>query len=296
MSSLQNLQISQTFPGLIKTNDEAAIDGTLRTLQDGAGNDLPIEVSTTGVNFTGTVTGIPATGVTSIIAGTNVTIDQATGDVTISASGGGGGSFTRSFGEGLVGWCTRTNGSMTPVGGADSSSFYPFLLRQGMKFSNFNYGVNTVFPAGTTFGASIWSTQLFAETVNRSTNGLYIMKDKLADFFTGASGQTRFDNSVAITEWEAPYDGVYYIEFKLEGPPSTGMLYGGGNNIGSTTLNGLLISEGRLPQTQSATSRPIYNWYMPTIDVPTSFPNTVYAGANPTASNVTFLWLKNIAS
>ena len=62
MSSLQNLQISQTFPGLIKTNDEAAIDGTLKTLQDGAGNNLPIEVSTTGVNFTGTVTGIPATG------------------------------------------------------------------------------------------------------------------------------------------------------------------------------------------------------------------------------------------
>ena len=34
----------------------------------------------------------PNTGVTSIIAGTNVTIDQATGDVTINSSGGGGGS------------------------------------------------------------------------------------------------------------------------------------------------------------------------------------------------------------
>ena len=62
MSSLENLQINDTFPGLIKTNDEAAVDGTLRTLQDGAGNNLPIEVSTTGVNFTGTVTGIPASG------------------------------------------------------------------------------------------------------------------------------------------------------------------------------------------------------------------------------------------
>ena len=93
MSSLQNLQISQTFPGLIKTNDELAISPTLKTLQDGAGNNLPMEVSTTGVNFTGTVTGIPATGVTSIVAGTGITVDQATGDVTVSASGGGGGGM-----------------------------------------------------------------------------------------------------------------------------------------------------------------------------------------------------------
>ena len=59
MSSLQNLQISQTFPGLIKTNDELAIDATLKTLQDGAGNDLPMQVSNSTINFTGTVTGIP---------------------------------------------------------------------------------------------------------------------------------------------------------------------------------------------------------------------------------------------
>ena len=93
MGDLTNKQISQTFDGLIKTNDEQPITGTLKTLQDGVGNDLPIQVSSTDVNFTGNVTGID-TGVTSIIAGTNITIDQSTGDVTINAAGGGGGGLT----------------------------------------------------------------------------------------------------------------------------------------------------------------------------------------------------------
>lgn len=60
MSTLNGKQINNTYQGLIKTNDEAAIDGTLKNLQDGEGNDLPIQVSTGGVNFTGTVTGVPA--------------------------------------------------------------------------------------------------------------------------------------------------------------------------------------------------------------------------------------------
>ena len=44
------------------------------------------------VDFSGaTVTGLPTSGVTSIIAGTGISVNQATGDVTVSATGGGGG-------------------------------------------------------------------------------------------------------------------------------------------------------------------------------------------------------------
>jgi len=60
MSTLNGQPIKDTYPGLIKTTDNAAIDGTLKALEDGAGNTLPIEVSATGINFTGTVTGVPA--------------------------------------------------------------------------------------------------------------------------------------------------------------------------------------------------------------------------------------------
>ena len=91
MASLTGLQINNTYPGLIKTTDNAAIDGAPRILTDGEGNALPIQVSTAGTDFNGnvdfaaaTVTGLPAAGVTSIIAGTGISIDQATGAVTVT--------------------------------------------------------------------------------------------------------------------------------------------------------------------------------------------------------------------
>ncbi len=91
MGDLTNKQISATYDGLIKTSDEQPIDGNLKTLQDGVGNNLPIEVSTTGVNFTGIVTGID-TGVQSVVAGTNVTVDATDpANPIVSAAGGGGG-------------------------------------------------------------------------------------------------------------------------------------------------------------------------------------------------------------
>ena len=65
MSNLQNLLIRDTYDGLIHTADENAIDGTPKYLQDGAGNNLPVQVATNLMVYTGeqdfsgaTVTGI----------------------------------------------------------------------------------------------------------------------------------------------------------------------------------------------------------------------------------------------
>jgi len=52
--SLFGLTPAATYPALIKFGDNSAISGTLRALSDGLGTDLPIQVSTAGVNFTGT--------------------------------------------------------------------------------------------------------------------------------------------------------------------------------------------------------------------------------------------------
>jgi hypothetical protein len=54
--SLFGLTPAATYPALIKFGDNSAISGTLRALSDGLGNDLPIQVSNTAVNFTGTLT------------------------------------------------------------------------------------------------------------------------------------------------------------------------------------------------------------------------------------------------
>ena len=53
MSSLENKYIYETYKGLIKTEDNEPIDGTLKPLTDGEGNALPIEVSDSVIRFTG---------------------------------------------------------------------------------------------------------------------------------------------------------------------------------------------------------------------------------------------------
>ena len=70
-TSLINTKPQDTYPGLIKTTDNAAISGTLKTLSDGNGNDFPMQVSTTAVNFTGTLTlnGSPVTTPPSGVSG-----------------------------------------------------------------------------------------------------------------------------------------------------------------------------------------------------------------------------------
>ena len=70
-TSLINTKPQDTYPGLIKTTDNAAISATLKTLSDGNGNDLPMQISTTAVNFTGTLTqnGSPITTTPSGVAG-----------------------------------------------------------------------------------------------------------------------------------------------------------------------------------------------------------------------------------
>lgn len=83
-TTLTGQQIDLTYDGLIKTQNNDPIDGTLRALTDGLGNDLPVEVSTTGVNFTGTVTGIPAMADTTYTLGVDESVPD--GIITLTDS------------------------------------------------------------------------------------------------------------------------------------------------------------------------------------------------------------------
>jgi len=80
-TSLNGLTPAGTYPGLIKTGDNAPIDGTLKTLSDGNGNNLPMSVSTTTINLTGTaqVGGVAIANTTqlaakqdTLVSGTNI--------------------------------------------------------------------------------------------------------------------------------------------------------------------------------------------------------------------------------
>jgi hypothetical protein len=120
MASLNGTKIKDTYPGLIKTDDNAAVGATEKQLTDGSGNAIPLTLGTAGVSFTGdvdftsaTVTGLPAdttydlasvqngadvdvtlTGsdasvdTVKLVAGTNITLTDTAGSITIDAAGG----------------------------------------------------------------------------------------------------------------------------------------------------------------------------------------------------------------
>lgn len=98
MATLTNQQINLTYPGLIKLDDNGAVQPTaLKTLTDGTGGTLPIQVSqietkfTSGslVDFTGTtITGISAGG---LVAGTGSNSMRSADSLTATAAQATGG-------------------------------------------------------------------------------------------------------------------------------------------------------------------------------------------------------------
>ncbi len=141
MGNLTGQQIKDSYDGLINTKNLLPIDGTLRALTDGLGNDLPLRISTTNVDFTGTVTGDNNTtydltagenlpdakiiltgsdGTTDEVilqAGTNITLNQTGNTIDISATGGGAGvTYTISAAQ-----ATPTTANIT-LTGSDAST------------------------------------------------------------------------------------------------------------------------------------------------------------------------------
>lgn len=80
MASLTGNRIADTYPGLLKTIDNAAIDGTSRIVTDGNGNATPINMSTSGVVISGSLT------ITGSLITTGGTALQGTASNAVSAS------------------------------------------------------------------------------------------------------------------------------------------------------------------------------------------------------------------
>jgi hypothetical protein len=102
-TTLNGTTPQNTYPSLIKVGDNGPIDGTLKTLSDGLGNDLPMQASSTVVNFTNGLqqggTAVPtaaevASKQATLVSGTNIKTINSTsllgsGDIAISASPAG---------------------------------------------------------------------------------------------------------------------------------------------------------------------------------------------------------------
>jgi hypothetical protein len=84
MGQLTNLYVSQSYQGLIKlANSTTGVTGTLQYTQDGLGNNLPLQISTSSVNITGsfTVNGLPINAVDSSSLVTSASFNAFTASI-----------------------------------------------------------------------------------------------------------------------------------------------------------------------------------------------------------------------
>jgi hypothetical protein len=253
MASLTGQSINTTYEGLIKTDLNTALPTgfTSATITDGAGNATGLKLgqnyigieptsghlydvaSQNGFSFDGTqltasglwdfstatITGID-TGVTSIIAGTNITIDQSTGDVTISASGGGGGAFETVSNNAMAFGVNGTQSSPTGNTFYSLCGIQPISMGSQLVPSGFiNY-----YPANFIAGDVIdeWAIRVTGAStttgdleigiynVQQDTNGNwrpYQLVQSLGSVDTTSVGI----KTVTSVGWTVPATGVYFV-------------------------------------------------------------------------------------
>jgi len=142
-TSLNGLTPAGTYPGLIKTGDNAPIDGTLKTLSDGNGNNLPMAVSTTTINLTGTaqVGGVAIANTTQVAAKQDLLV-SGTNIKTINS--------TSLLGSGNIDVVTSPSGVAGAIQFSNGSAFASDATNLFWDDTNNRLGVGTNAPTATT--------------------------------------------------------------------------------------------------------------------------------------------------
>jgi hypothetical protein len=182
--SLNGLTPAGTYPGLIKTGDNTAISGTPKVLSDGNGNDLPMEVSTTGVNFTNQLQqGGVAVPTQANLAAKQDTLVSGTNIKTIN-----GASL---LGSGNIPVVTSPSGVSGAIQFSDGSAFASDASNLFWDDTNNRLGVGTNAPTATAHivGSSNTATDYALKVLNlRSQGSLSVTNDgfvQIGDFSSG---------------------------------------------------------------------------------------------------------------
>ena len=149
--SLYGLTPATTYDALIKTGDNAPIDATLKPLSDGVGTNLPMEVSTTGVNFTNNLTQGGTALQPVLVSGTNIKTINGT-----SVLGSGDIVTPSTPPSGVAGAIQFSNGSAFA---SDAANFF-------WDDTNNRLGVGTNVPTATIHTKGAGNTS--------ATNALYV--------------------------------------------------------------------------------------------------------------------------
>jgi hypothetical protein len=196
-NTLSGLTPSQTFQGLIKVGNNTNVDGTAKVLSDGAGTDLPMEVSTAGVNLTGSPTvNSVAIANTNEVAAKQDTLVSGTNIKTING--------TSVLGSGdIVTPSTPPSGAAGAIQFTDGSAFASDAANLFWDDANNRLGVGTDAPSATTHIKGSGTTSATTSLLVQNSAGLSSLQvlDDTSVFNNGAgavASNTAFGSSALI--------------------------------------------------------------------------------------------------
>ena len=164
--SLYGLTPATTYDALIKTGDNEPLTASLKVLSDGVGTNLPMEASTTGINFTGTLqqsgVAVPtqanlATKQDLLVSGTNIKTVNSTSllgsgnvavqDVLVSGTNIKTINSTSLLGSGNIAVVTSPSGVAGAIQFSDGSAFASDATNFFWDDTNNRLGIGTNTPA-----------------------------------------------------------------------------------------------------------------------------------------------------
>ena len=235
--SLTGLTPATTYDALIKVGDNGPIDATLKVLSDGLGTNLPMEASTTGVNFTGTTTvsGVAVANTTqlatkqdTLVSGTNIKTINSTsllgsGDVAVQATLVSGTNIktinsTSILGSGNIAVVTSPSGVAGAIQFSNGSAFASDAANLFWDDTNNRLGVGTNAP-----GQSI-----------ETTGGIRL---------SGSGSQTLEFSNASLAQFRAIFGGFSFRSStgvfisNVDGTPTARLhIQGSGSTSATTSL------------------------------------------------------------
>ena len=201
-TSLTGLTPATTYDALIKVGDNGPIDGTLKALSDGLGNDLPMQASTAAVNFTGALTQSGVALQPVLVSGTNIkTINSTTllgsGDVAVQSTLVSGTNIktinsTSLLGSGDITISASPSGVSGAIQFSNGSAFASDASNFFWDDTNNRLGIGTNAPTATAHIKGSGSTSATTSLLVQNSSGLVglIVTDDGSVSSYGKGGQT----------------------------------------------------------------------------------------------------------
>ena len=318
MATLNGTQINNTYPGLIKTTDNAVIGAVEKEITDGEGNSSTLKLGTTSASFVGTldltgatVTGIPAAG---LVAGTGTDSMESDAALTTTAADAQGNNSI-ALGDNTVAYSDGSILIGNNVNDADNSRFKVVSIGNDLSTaqrtvnignSQNAYGADGVCIGGSnSFGEDFNVVLGYQNTVGSYPNQVIIGKGSTGQFLdsivigntsaTGAAGAVAIGSG--ITAATADTVSVKALETQTDSTPTAGGIImsdaggtdrrinidaAGGLQIDSTPVGGAagLVAGGQTNSMKSAAA-------LTTLPATTLNLNDIAIGENARVSTTT---------